>query len=355
MNKVGIISQTMSRKISHMMFFLSVLVVYIHTYDNTLTEATFREEQAIEDFISQGFSRIAVPLFFMMSGYLHFSRPSLSTSALAQQIPKKITALAIPYLAWNILYTIFLFGTRMMAGQSVRVDNWIVFLLKAVFLYENNGAFWYVFQLLILFALAPGLYNLYKKKHVGILMFICFFAMYLFIKERTKFFLLPGILFFSLGAMTALHGRHIVDQEYQQERIKKIGPRMAAGVFAILMLWRVQLMDLNENISDLRDTVPYRLFEFAAPIAFWFASDIVDFSKLSVKAWEKKSFFIYASHGIVLSAFNVVSKKLIPSTPIWRMIVYLTEPLIVVTVIVFIATVMKKYFPKTYRMLSGNR
>ena len=355
MGREGIISSTMSKKIAHMMFFMSVLVVYIHMYDASFTDASFRFEQALEDLISQGFCRVSVPLFFMISGYLHFSRENLSPRVLLRKIPSKIPTLVVPYLLWNSIYTIYFFGVRTLVGQLPKIDDWFSCMFRAIFLYGTHGAFWYMFQLIFLFLLSPCLYYLYRNVYIGILSCCIFFGFYLQFYEGTKLFLVPGLLFFSIGAMVSLHGRHIVDREYQNSKLKKYGPLVAILVFILLMMWRASLMNLDEDIAVLRNTIPYHLFEFAAPVTFWFCADVIPFEKIPVKRWEKESFFIYSAHGIVLSVFAIVVKRLIPRTPLMRTTVYLCGPLIIVAVTLLGAAILKKLMPKFYQGLSGGR
>ncbi len=104
------ISQYMSRKISHVKMICALLVIYIHMYDAGMhTFENLYYEQWFEDWFSQGFCRIAVPLFFFISGYLAFSSrdESVTFPYLVRRLPRKLMRLVVPFLAWNFLYYIW--------------------------------------------------------------------------------------------------------------------------------------------------------------------------------------------------------------------------------------------------------
>ena len=61
----------LKNKITTISFLLMIMVVNIHSY-NLLPIIPKGYNTFIQDLFSQGFSRIAVPLFFIISGYLFF-------------------------------------------------------------------------------------------------------------------------------------------------------------------------------------------------------------------------------------------------------------------------------------------
>lgn len=68
----------LSDKLRAMSFMLMVMVVFIHAYDLKIKFITEKEfihpgfNFLVQNLINQGFVRIAVPLFFTISGYLFF-------------------------------------------------------------------------------------------------------------------------------------------------------------------------------------------------------------------------------------------------------------------------------------------
>ena len=352
-NEKGV-SAWLSNKITRLMFWMSLLVVYIHVYDAQFKEPAFYAVNVLQDIISQGFCRVAVPVFFMISGYLHFTRKELSEKTLLYAFRRKVSTLIVPYFLWNVFYLLYQICLRFMLGTASSTVN-VSFVLKGIFLYGCIGAFWYVFQLILLNALSPLLLKLFFKKTVAIAFVGVVFIMYLLIDKNTKLFLLTGILFFSIGAIAAIHFTTAIDCSCWTPKKKSIVSAIAVVSLVTMMVWRFLLMDLSVNISILRSTVPYRIFEFLAAIAFWYAVDIVRIGEQKAKWFERDSFFVFASHGFVLSVANVIIKHVMPMTPFSRTIVYLLLPLITVMCILAISSLLKKMVPNFYKLISGGR
>jgi surface polysaccharide O-acyltransferase-like enzyme len=348
------ISVCLSNKITRIMFVMSIMVVYIHAYDAQYSSTTFHAVRVLEDFLSQGLCRVAVPVFLMISGFLHFSREKLTEESLLQTLPGKIPVLIIPYLLWNTIYMLYDIACAALTGRLEGLVD-LGYVLKGVFLYGNNQAFWYVFQLIVLFVLSPFLLKLYKRKFTAAVLLVAFFLMYLLVEKNTKWFLLPGLWFFSVGAVCAIHFPRLVDWDCWRESSKKIVPAVAMITVALLMVYRAWIMDISVSISVLRDTVSYRFFESAIAFAFWYAADIVRIGKYKPLVFEKDSFIIYAAHVLVLSVVCTVVRKVVPITPYSRIVVYLVMPAVVVACILGIAALLKKYVPRFYKVISGGR
>src|SRR4051812_4625301 len=96
-----------SDKIKIISFFSIILVVFLHAYnlDNApdVTPLFYKSPTwFIEDVISQGFTRIAVPLFFMLSGFLFFLNIKGTRNEFWNKIKKRGRTLLIPFLFWSL-------------------------------------------------------------------------------------------------------------------------------------------------------------------------------------------------------------------------------------------------------------
>ena len=68
-----VISQASSLKLSRLSFVATIMVVFLHSYDNAL--ATSRDGSFawwLQEFVSQGICRVAVPYFFAVFGFMLF-------------------------------------------------------------------------------------------------------------------------------------------------------------------------------------------------------------------------------------------------------------------------------------------
>ena len=125
-------------------FIFTIFVVWLH---------------AGEPLLSYVPGQVAVPGFFMLSGYL-FMKGIPSDDAAAEKeavrgkLKRRVNTLVIPYLLWNAIYfVIYLVTGRAQIGE----------IFEAVFLYRCNPVFWYMFQLILITVLAPVIYYILKK------------------------------------------------------------------------------------------------------------------------------------------------------------------------------------------------
>lgn len=93
--------------VSWVMFLLSILVIWAHSYNAELfsggapvTEGIWLTVHRIQDFLSTALGLTAVPGFFMLSAYLFFR--SFSWEKLPAKWKSRVRSVAVPYLAWNL-------------------------------------------------------------------------------------------------------------------------------------------------------------------------------------------------------------------------------------------------------------
>jgi hypothetical protein len=112
------ISSALSRRISVLRFILIVFIVYLHAYNVqgiNFEYGTYILDlepwMAAAEYILSGIiSSAAVPLFFLISGFLFFLKPFTFTGSLK----KKFRTVLLPFLLWNSVWVLFFF-----IGQSI--------------------------------------------------------------------------------------------------------------------------------------------------------------------------------------------------------------------------------------------
>ena len=111
-------------KIQVYSFFSSLLVIFIHAF-NLNTYGIDKSNPIvywIEMIISQDIGLLAVPMFFVISGFLFFRTVSDYGSITVKQ-KKRIKTLLIPYLLWTTIYMLFFFvltNTKFWGKLSMR-------------------------------------------------------------------------------------------------------------------------------------------------------------------------------------------------------------------------------------------
>ena len=132
-------------------FFLSILVIFVHSTHFTVPELQAVRKTAffdssnllkLEFFFSEFLGQVAVPGFFFLSGFL-FYRNLNSFRDWGRKLKERISSYFVPYLLWNggmtVLYMLF-------RKAEWNPDN----LFQGIFFYRFNPVFWYFYQLLLL-------------------------------------------------------------------------------------------------------------------------------------------------------------------------------------------------------------
>lgn len=119
-------SDYFSRKVTIVSFVMAVFVIYIHA-DNLKYYGITANDHTVANIIVNLFGEviggIAVPFFFMISGYWLFRFDVTDSSAvlvLFKKIKKKVKTLVVPYLLWNTFGMLFyMVITRMPLALSM--------------------------------------------------------------------------------------------------------------------------------------------------------------------------------------------------------------------------------------------
>ncbi|MGN0157569.1 MAG: acyltransferase family protein, partial [Brotaphodocola sp.] len=122
-----------SKKITWFSFVFSLLVIWVHSYNAELylggtqwAEPVGHLEYAIIDWVAQ----IAVPGFFMISGYLFYR--NFDMSRLQSKWESRIQSVLVPYIVWNFLYYIgYVVSSRLPWIEEVVGKGKIPFRLDA--------------------------------------------------------------------------------------------------------------------------------------------------------------------------------------------------------------------------------
>ena len=164
-------------KIANIQFVLSILIVVIHAnsvfinmpgsdlnYVYGANWASF-----IQLFFSEGIARIAVPLFFIISGYLFFNNFDGSIKEYGKKLKRRVFSLVIPYLFWSA-FTFFgfffaqkipgigeYFSTRNETSLSIKV------LFDNIIISSYNSPLWYVRYLIVFSVLSILVFHIVKK------------------------------------------------------------------------------------------------------------------------------------------------------------------------------------------------
>ena len=196
----------LSDKLRVISFILICLVVILHGQIISLTNS--EASLFVQQYISGQIARVAVPFFFLISGFL-FAR-NIDNGNLFKwfrnKIKKRISSLLIPYIVWStvclgtvmILQLIF---PSLLPGERIIDYNAHQYFEELV---ENPTIayqLWFVRDLFIVVLLSPILYFLvkYLREFFIIALFICWCYWY-----KIWFVSITSFTFFSIGMYIAI-------------------------------------------------------------------------------------------------------------------------------------------------------
>lgn len=346
------ISEKFSRKVSIVSFISAIFVMYIHA--KNLVFYNFGDISGtplyyLNQIFSEILGRIAVPFFFIMSGYwmFRFDIRQNAKSVMTRKLKKKLYTLVIPYLIWNTLGFIFFFtithipflSATVNGGETVHLTFENVF--KGVFLHKYYYSFWFMQDLIVITAISPLILLLLRNRRLSCgvavgLFSLCLFGIKLYVCQTTS------LLLFLIGGIFAVYHRDFWEQPNRS--------KYETAVWCLLFV-------ICSAVRWLNLPYIYTITLIASPIVFWKALDFLNAFKVYDREphWFcRQSFFIYAAHIIPVDAVNGILSR-INSTMAWASVTYMLNPLIVLFLIYFAARVMNKICPKIYRVLCGNR
>ena len=347
-------NQYFSEKIKVVSFFSIILVLYIHSgfHDYPHEIAGMQFNFLLQDIISGEIGRCAVPMFYMISGYLFFLNVG-SINDVYHKMRKRVHTLLIPYVVACLFVPLFylllevVFGTKQFvnsASFSEQLQQPIADILCSLFYKVKDGGspyafhLWFLRDLILLVCISPILYYLRKHIHKGLIVGCLFLLTLTEIRQYV-----PAFAAFWFMAGDAL----LIDLKKYKSTI-------------ILFLF------LGFSIAELSyDSVAWRWLNIPITalgvIGLWNLYDClvgVNF-KLKEHSLLKMvcgfTFFIYLFHE---PALNIVRKLLVVilgNSSFGFAVAYLLSPWLFILIAIPIAVLLKRWLPRFYMLLVGSR
>lgn len=346
------ISATTSQKIKNMSLVCALLVVTIHV---EWPHDTISFTWLIDQFFKEGISRIAVPFFFVVSGFflaMHMG----DQGWYGMEVRKRIYSLLIPYVVW-ILIAIMLvvpisIGADLLAHRPLWTSTgfakgcWLsTFGLDLREGPWHNGALWYVRCLFMFVILAP-IFKWFVVKFkfmwlvVAFVLTLAHSSWHLFPTYLQRCFnlgfSLSGVFYFSTGIYLGLNNGVIVIRR----RIAILC--LIFGVGLLLVKTLCEINGINPFVSLLTISIPFML------CAVWWLMPSVKWSSDLTSC----SFPLFLLHVPIRSFFVVLLKH----TPINHTQFESTMTFVGAVVTSFgIALVLRRFFPRVNVFLFAGR
>jgi surface polysaccharide O-acyltransferase-like enzyme len=352
MTAMPAISTYLSVKISILTFFSIVLVILLHSYN---LEVHFDDgnmynnqlcTQYLEEFVSNGVCRLAVPLLFCISGFLFFKSNNYTLHTYPRQLQKRVYTLLIPYLIWSIWGIVFYYSLQLFPGsykfftKDYIADFGLYDYIDKIWIHPIPYQLWFIRDLMILVLIAPIIYIAIKHLHavpVLILLAIWFYNI------NTVLVVNEGLLFFTIGAFIAL---------------KNIRMRPIPGLYIYLtLLSYIMILFVKTSLHETSQfNTYYKISILIGLPCIWALYDkVIPLKKIILMQnlihISSYSFFLYLFH----EPFLTIIKKGLIYIQVASLFVYFSTPTIVIIISLFTAYLLKKNFGKIYIIIAGGR
>ena len=334
---------------------LVLLVVMIHVLPNQDNVLDYRDFPSfsfsfVTELLSHNLARIAVPCFFVFSGYFFFYSFDgiLTTKWYGGKLKKRLRTLLVPYLIWNLLIIgIVLLKNCVLFPGGEKDDFFNRFVELGVYGLmwgrPANLPLWYMRDLLCMSLLSPVFHLLFRYlKGFGLLLLAV--PYYLMVDTGIPGLGSVSILFFGVGAYLAINRINLISFS------NKFGK---AGLCAalILLLAAVFLSGKAAHEIVIRVFIPFGIVSLIN-----LACRMGECTVNLLSGFAACSFFVYAAHWIYIRNWsNGLAVHLFGSGMSGRWLSYFFSPLFTVLVCAAVFFVMKKFMPKTLRLIDGGR
>jgi hypothetical protein len=363
---MSVIDESLSKRIKSLRFLLIVFVVFIHNNPQFVNFAGGTEIYTIPAYvnlvrtlISGIICSVAVPLFFLIAGFLLYAKET----AFLPVLKKRSMTILLPYIVWNVLAILFFFTAQSFAFTKPYFANIIVrnfnaadwfgaFTGKSGFFgkegYPLVYQFWFLRDLFILTLLFIPIKKIIDKFPFAA--FVLFFT--LWISGINIYIVNTGaLLFFAMGY-------YIVKYNLQYKEIDSniewgAGKTRLLDVGVIYILTIIAELFLKEQVPIIHILNILVGCVFFIKLSYYFIKNEWLYDKLA--RFEKYAFFVYAVHGIALAVMQKLSVKIIPMHDAWLLVQYFAVNILGIILFTTIAVVLRKLFPRFYALLTGGR
>lgn len=328
--------------------------------------------------VTKVLASIALPSFFLISGYLFFvNLESWSWRTYLHKMKRRFWTLLVPFLFWNTFYianellkSLKKYGFSGVAFEQFRewcqgFDSIFSMFWDGVVLSSGidmlgfsytsavpvNVPLWFLRELIVLACIAPLFYQLLKRIPwiTILLLLICLFTK---VWIHIHGFSTLSTFYFFTGAVFSIHRRNIVD-DISRHRCSSV---VLSAFLTVVSLYTYQRGFVWAQYSSTLRVIITIIALFN--ICSWIVSKGVNLPS----AWNKGSFFVYLTHcvsilwwsplTIVMLLFEKVSSS---QAIMWRLMQMLLVPIATTAVCLVFYCILSRFLPRTTRFITGKR
>lgn len=325
--------------IRQLRFPMIALVTFAHSYGHVaegfnLLTSDWNTYEFLKLLVSQTLVKVAVPVFFIVSGYLFFSNVKEWTFCVyRQKMLRRAKTLLIPYLIWNLLMVLklknfswsFFWNYNYEAGRQI---DW--FGIEHYLVAPANMPLWFLRDLMVVSLLTPIIYI--GVRRLGYWMIAVLTIIYLsgvspFIPGLSAY----AVYFFTLGSFLGVRKLNLIETAMCVE----IPAYYLSIILVISMLFTYHTVLFSSLMLAFRISGAIAVFSLSSHFVTKVSSPIFN-----------SAYFIYLAHYVFFLFFiDKAFFALFGTSEPGLCLHYLFSPLIKVTIFVgiyYIYTIIRK-------------
>jgi surface polysaccharide O-acyltransferase-like enzyme len=358
--------------INFLRFPLIVGVLFIHNTTTTIPMPGGMEFGNAEnmpvfyicsELFSQILGRVAVPLFFFISGFLFFRNiDGFTTQDYLKKLKSRGKTLLTPYLFWNITVLLIYYIAQNVPALDMwfneKADYNFQYVLKSLWGRTSDEIigmpsprayqFWFIRDLMVAVVLTPVIYFFIRKAKVyGVLLLgVLWFFNWWFSFVGARGLSIVAVFFFTAGAWFGSNKRNLIDD---MGKVK----HWAYALYPLLVM--ADLLTKEYAVNPFIHNAG-----IIAGIVFWvnLVAHLLRTGKVSVNRFLVSSaFFLFAIHDpLLLSKIRKVLYVMLNPQSDWLITaLYFLNVLIVVLIALGLYYLLKRFMPKFTAIITGGR
>lgn len=351
------------KRISLISFVLAVFIIIRHNSSIYNYDAPFVLQ--MYDGFKYSVTEIAVPLFFMISGFNFFN--GFTMERYKKKFSGRIKSLLVPYVTWNVLYCAFCilisfpYFSRFFVGRDAFVVTPLNVFLGCVFHNTCNSHFWFVFDLMVCVLLNPILYYVIKNKICGMILLLFLYGSIMFLGFKLPvdvFYRTDAFLYYYIGAFLGLHCHRFFCEDTRWAHDESGGSGIQKGLRSHAFYYVLGIVCLCASglllIPDLPGTIRCPIILIAA-YGFWKVSACCRFLRFRWLPQGGTVFLMYAAHGILQPVIVKLLYLALPKQNWAASLNFVLAVLVTILACVGIRCLAKRFAPPVDKIITGFR
>lgn len=347
-------NQYLSDKIKILSFYAIILVLYIHSnFHNYPHEILGMEmNHILQNTISVIIGQCAVPLFYMISGYLFFLNAK-NIKNIIEKIKKRIRTLLIPFIIACLFFPLFYILLEIIPGTDKFINSQnnfsnnfqqpITNILLSLFYKTPGGTspwafqLWFLRDLIIIIIISPLLFYIREKTKKEFIIIGLFFLHF----TKINIFPFTACFWFMFGDSYL--------PQLNRLKIQWILPLFICSSIIEVFFSNNFPFFLSIPIKIIGIACFWNIYDIIVPPTFKLADHT------SLRLLTGYTFFIYLYHEPSLNIVRKIIVIICGQTSSGFAISYLLSPWIFAICATFIGFILKKRFSYIYSIIVGGR